>query len=287
MSTAVATPALTAQQVSDFDRDGFLIIRNAITPEQVVTIRQAILDLIPRDLNFPKKYWAINAGRIKPYHDGYGDTETRRGHEDNGIFDGPEYMPLLCNEKVYAAAAQLLGTQELHVEDGTIGVTIRNDFGPTLSQDLHIDASVPEELDNFLFTPEELHVGGCYYLTDVEPGGGGIHVVPGGHKLVEERAKADPRGRHLYDNWVNITDFPDPIEVTAAAGDYILTHSMLPHAGAQNRSGRTRVAYFTRYARMDSPHFTPQMVDGDRFNKLQLRAMTPLGRKLLGVDPWN
>lgn len=286
MSETIAERVLTDEQIAAFDRDGFLILKGVLSRSEAEHYRRAILDMIPRDLNFEDP-WFVNAGRIKPYHEGYGEQETRRGHEDNGIMDDPVFIPLLCNAYVYRVAADLMGEHRLRVEDGTIGVTIRNDEGPTLSQPIHIDASVPPEIPNFLFTPEEMHVGGLFYLTDVETNGGGIHVIPGGHKLVEAEARSHPEGRHLHADWLDIQGYPDTVEVTGEAGDYIMTHPMLPHAASQNRRGRARVAYFTRYARIDNPHYPPPAAGPFRFNTRQLKAMSSLGRKLLGVDPWD
>jgi ectoine hydroxylase-related dioxygenase (phytanoyl-CoA dioxygenase family) len=286
-STVSKVPYLSSTQIRTFDEQGYLVLPNVLSRKEVEHFRGLIIDMIPRDLNFPER-WVINAGRIKPYHEGYGEQQDRRGHEDTGIYDTPELLPLMCNETVYRAAVDLLDSTNLRVEDGTIGVTIRNDFaGEILSQPLHIDSSVPTDVPNFLFTKEERRVGGCFYLTDVEPTGGGTYVVPGGHKLVEERARAHGAGgRQLYDNWLDITDFPEPIEVTGQAGDYVMTHYLLPHAASNNRSGRTRVAYFTRYGRMDHPHYPPQPAAPNRFNFRQINAMGDLGRKLLGVDTW-
>ncbi len=151
---------------------------------------------------------------------------------------------------------------------------------------MHLDATVPAGVDNFLFTPEEVQIGGCYYLSDVAPQGGGIHVVPGGHRMVEERARAHPRGRGLYQNWKRIDDFPETVEVTGEAGDFALLHHLMPHAASHNRLPTPRVAQFTRFIREDHPHSSGQPAPPGRYNERQLRVLTPLGRKLLGVDPW-
>src|SRR5262249_32252610 len=50
-------------------------------------------------------------------------------------------------------------------------------------------------------------VGGCYYFTDVLPTGGGIHVVPGGHRWVEETVRAAGgglAGRQLFNGWKRV-----------------------------------------------------------------------------------
>lgn len=291
---------LTKSDLDEFNENGYLRIRGLMSRSEAGHYRNLILGMIPPDFSIPFP-WKSISGRIKPYHEGYGDQETRYGHEDDGIWDTPELMPLLCNEGLYQCAQALMGIPEMRVQDGTIGITIRNDppgfsagaagrpqvHENILSQPLHIDSSVPENVPNFLFSPEELQVGGCFYLTDVEPKGGGIHVVPGGHKLVERDATAaGDGGRNLHNDWHTITGYPETVEITGEAGDFIMTHYLMPHAASHNRQERTRVAYFIRYSRLDHPFFPPPPPTASRYNHRQLTAAGPVGRKLLGVDPW-
>lgn len=292
--------ALSKADVDDFNEFGYLRIPGVLDREEAEHFRQIILGMIPRDLTLPYP-WRSVGGRIKPYHEGYGEQQLRYGHEDDGIWDTPELIPLLCNERLYRAASELIGTRHLRVQDGTVGITMRNDHvglrvggtrptevedGSILSQPVHVDPSVPETVDNFTFGETEVQVGGCFYLTDVEPQGGGIHVVPRGHTLLQEQASQSAKGRHLHSNWHDITGLPETVEVTGEAGDFVMTHYLLPHAASHNRRPRARVAYFIRYSRLDHPFFPPFPPGPDRFNARQLRAMGETGKKLLGVEPW-
>lgn len=128
-------------------------------------------------------------------------------------------------------------------------------------------------------------VGGCYYFTDVEPEGGGIHVVPGGHRVVEEEARADPRGRHLHEGWRQL-DHLDSVEVTGQAGDFALLHHLMPHGASHNHRPTPRVAQFLRYVREDHRHGSGGRPGADRYSARQIGAMDGLTRRLLGVDPW-
>ena len=294
---------LSADQVEEFFANGFIVLKGVLSREEADGYRGTIIDMIPRDLNIPFP-WASVAGRIKPYHYGYGEQTTRFGHEDDGIWDNPELMPLLCHETIYDAAAQLMGRPNIRVQDGTIGITLRSDDAifrtggrresdideakPTMSQPLHVDPSIPADQDNFTFSDAELQVGAVYYLTDVEPKGGGLFAVPGSHNKVREICQSTPGGRRLYGGWLDIdkNEFGEPIEVIGEAGDVILTHYLIAHGASYNRRARTRVAYFTRYSCLDHPFFPPPAPTPDRFNTRQKAAMGQVGRKLLGVDPW-
>jgi hypothetical protein len=279
MTKAGFAGPLTQEDVDLFWEQGFLVVRGVLTPDDAKHFGRLIMDLLPRDLHIPDHWHSVD-GRIKPFYT-----------PGNETFDGPEFIPLWQNSTLYSVMAQLLEYPNLQMNDGSVAITLRN-TGPKegpLSQAVHIDPAVPEDVDDFLFIPEELEIGGCYYFTDVEPGGGGVHVVPGGHRIVEEEARATVRGRQLHDKWRLITHL-DTVEVTANAGDFVLMHHLMPHAGSHNRHSRTRLAQFFRYGRDDHPYSAGNRPGdppaGKSFNDLQLKAMSPLGRKLMGVDAW-
>jgi ectoine hydroxylase-related dioxygenase (phytanoyl-CoA dioxygenase family) len=276
VTTVVDVPqVLSDAEITQFWEQGYVLVKGAISKEEAAYYRDHILNLIPRSLEIPE-HWHTSSGRIKPMQP-----------EGDHTFDTPELLPLWANEKLYHVAAQLLQSTRLRAMDGSLGITLRNDSDRdrALSQTLHIDASVPRDVDNFLFTLEELQVGGCYYFTDVAPNGGGIHVVPGGHKIVEEESRAHPQGRHLHQDWKRITHL-ESVEVTGEAGDFALLHHLMPHGASHNRRPIPRVAQFLRWVREDQSHGAGKAPAPGRYGQRQLDAAGPLGRKLLGVDPW-
>jgi hypothetical protein len=266
-----------AGQRQRFFDDGYLLVPGVLGAAEVARYAGAVRDLLPRDLTVPE-HWHAHAGRLKPHR------LLADGTRDDCI-DTPDLLPLLCNQRLYQVAAELLGRPELRVYDGSVGITLRNSSGGgILSQGLHVDASVPNDVDDFLGAPEELQVGGCYYLTDVAATGGGIHVVPGGHRHVAETAAGSPAGRHLHDNWKRIPEM-ETIEVTGNAGDFAMLHHLMPHAASHNRLPPARLAVFVRYVRVDQTHGYGRRPPR-RYNDAQLAVIDDLGRRLLGLDPW-
>jgi ectoine hydroxylase-related dioxygenase (phytanoyl-CoA dioxygenase family) len=269
---------LTDEEVAFFHEQGYVLVKGCLSSEEGERCRRFIVDLVPRDLTIPA-HWHANAGRIKPMQ-----ADGKQSFED------PELLPLLFNERLYAAAAQLLGDHRLRAFDASLGITIRNDSGKEsiLSQTPHLDCSVPADVP-FLLAREEVQVGGCYYFTDVLPTGGGIHVMPGGHRWVEEQVRAHGGGlaaRQLHNNWKRLPGV-QTVEVTGAAGDFALLHHLMPHAASHNRLPTARVAQFTRFTRADHPHYPQKPAEPGRWSAAQLAVMTPLGRRLLGVEPWS
>jgi hypothetical protein len=282
MSTNVDTtapPVLSTGDVERFEELGYVVIKGVISRDEARKYYNLVLDLIPRDLAFPKS-WHVTDGRLKPYHDN-GDA----------CWDTPEFLRTMCHETLYRAAVQLLGSERLRSgdgrnRDGSLGITLRNDAGPTRSQRLHVDVSIPRDAPEAYFTPEEVQVGGCYYFNDVEPEGGGIHVVPRGHRLVTEKVRNHPDGWQAVYKPGFFDDFPDSVEATAEAGDFVLLHHLVPHGASNNRRPIPRVAQFVRFLRDDNPHYPGQSAPPASYNAHQLEAMGPLGRQLLGVEGW-
>ncbi len=277
MSTDVALePVLSPADIAQFHEQGYVVVKGAISRDVAEHYRQVLLGLIPSGLEIPVS-WGSHEGRIKPMRDSGSHT-----------FDTPDLIPLMTNPTLYAAASQLLESSRLRMLDGSVGITIRNAAhgDKPLSQTLHIDASVPNTVDDFASTVQELQIGGCYYLTDVAENGGGIHVVPGGHKIVEAEARAaGGGGRHLHANWKKIEHL-DSVEITGGAGDFALVHHLMPHGASHNRNATTRVAYFVRWVRDDQLHGAGQEPPHQAYDDAQREAMGDLGRRLFGVDAW-
>jgi Phytanoyl-CoA dioxygenase (PhyH) len=269
---------LPEAEVDQFFDQGYLVVKGVASPREVEAYARAVLGLLPRDLTVPED-WHAHAGRFKPYR-------RRSDGSSDDCIDIPELLPLFCNRRLYDVAAQLLGSPRVRIYDGSVGITMRNlSSGSPRSQDLHVDASVPKEVDDFTGTLEELQVGGCLYLTDVVPDGGGIHIVPGGHRWVLETAGAHgPGGRHLHHDWKRIPE-QESVEVTGQAGDFAMLHHLMPHAASHNRRPPARLAVFLRYIRDDHPYAEHYLLPR-KYSDAQLSALDGLGRRLLGLDPW-
>ncbi|MFE7572373.1 phytanoyl-CoA dioxygenase family protein [Streptomyces sp. NPDC057539] len=274
-TTASPVPSLTDEEVERFHRDGYLLLKGVISRTDAERCRRHVVGMMNADLTLPMP-WMSRFGRIKPLQTDFSET-----------FADPELIPLFQNERLYGAARQLLESDRLRVFDGSLAITIRHDVGGPYSQPLHLDVRVPTEVSQFRLDIREMELAGCFYLTDVKPTGGGICVVPGGHRLVMEAARAHPTGRLLHDFWRDIQGFPDPVEIVAEAGDFILTHFLMPHTASHNRLPNARVAQFLRWVRDDHVYGIADEVPDDRYDAAQRGAMSPLGRRLFGVDPWG
>ncbi len=266
---------LTDDQLEQFWHEGYLVLKDTLTDEVVETARNAILEMMPRDLSIPEHYIAY-CGRIKPMH----------GDGNHSMYT-PELLPLLQNEGLYGAAADILETDYIRVGDGSVGITLRDTGHEGRIQNLHLDArpAGPEDL-NQGFLQSGIGIGGCYYLSSVEENGGGIHVVPGAPNRVRDILLNEPDGLARNDTWTHIVDFPPSVEVTGDAGDFVLMHHLMPHGASANRRSVPRVAQFTRLYPVTDEE-SRQAPGSDRsMSSEALAALTTLGRKMFRITPW-
>ena len=110
------------------------------------------------------------------------------------------------------------------------------------------------------------------YLADVlRPNAGNFTVWPKSHRTLENYFQQN--GHEILKNGMPKVDYPEePIMLTAKAGDLILAHHQIFHAGGPNSSPDVRLAVITRLVHKDVP--------GHEYD-----AYTNIWREWPGVQP--
>ena len=130
-------------------------------------------------------------------------------------------------------------------------VLIRSDpepppYAPELRY--HIDAAFCRA--EFEAVPKQVYYQMLHYLSTVQPGGAGVHIVPGSHRWSFETLFDDDPGRDtapLDSNTSAAGHRDDGIEICAGEGDLILFNPLCFHSASQNRTDRPRYVYFTSF----------------------------------------
>jgi len=215
-----ADPVFDAADLATWERDGVVVLRNAITPDEAVAIADHL--------------WATIAATP-------GDPATWYGPRTNGImiqqFQHPAMDVPRHSARLHKAFAQLYGHADL------IASTDRLSFnppeagnyafpGPHLHWDMNLAPPMPFETASIL------------YLTDTAADQGALQVVPGFH-------------HRLAEGWLDSLDGADPrqvdlsaeaVTVPAGAGDLVIWRQEIPHGASANTSDRPRLAqYVTMY----------------------------------------
>jgi ectoine hydroxylase len=218
-NTTSAVP-MTAEQRASFDRDGYLIIRGALGPDEAAAAREAI----------DRVYASIaRAGSLGP--DG-------SMHLLSAVANCPEVAGLIDHSATFPCVWSVLGWN-IHVYHSHLDVHPPVRVRMPFRFDWHQDGGRQNrEVET---TPRpRLSVKVGYWLSDVsEAGRGNLKVVPGSHLM----------------NWIDgpprrDIQWPDPegaIEVTAGPGDAVFFDRRIWHARSRNYSGHTRKAVFFGY----------------------------------------
>jgi len=224
-ATAVAagpvTPELmTREQRARFDRDGYLVIRGALRPDEVAGARAA-LDRVYAD--------AARSGRLNP--DG-------SMHLLGAVANCPEVARLTDHPGAFPYVWSILGWN-IHVYHSHLDVHPPLRARMPFRFEWHQDGGRQNREIETSPRPR-LSVKLAYWLSDVSASGrGNLKLVPGSHLV----------------NWIDgpprrDIEWPDPegaVEVTAGPGDAVLFDRRIWHARSRNYSPHTRKAVFFGY----------------------------------------
>jgi hypothetical protein len=215
-------PALSPADLEAWDRDGVVILRQAIDPDEARAATSALWRTVGADPDDPASWYPPNDHGIMVQ-----------------IFQHPAMEAARRSPRIHKAFAQLWGTADLWMTTDRLSFnapeTATHRFrGPHL----HWDCS--------LATPIPFATQGILYLTDTAADQGALTLVPGFHHQLEAwlaslAPDTDPRQ-------VDLAPVAGP--VAAGAGDLVIWRQDLPHGASPNRAALPRLA---QYINMYSP----------------------------------
>jgi hypothetical protein len=278
---------LTEADISFFEENGYLVVPAVAPPEDLEAVVAATWDFLGMDPSDSTTWY----------------PSDRRGaiaylHQHQALWN--------CRQspRLHAAFADLLGTEKLWVSMDRVGMK------PP------IDPRFPEyddrgfvhwDLDTAKPLPTSLGLQGVLALTDTTAEMGGFCCIPGFHKNLAEWIAAQPEGRNP--RAPDLTRLPEGFKVTPIpmkAGDIVIWNRLLAHGNGRNEGTRPRLAqYITMYPASDDAaareeriacwrdRHAPVYWEKDIPEKYRGREkanppadLSPLGRKLLGLDTW-
>ncbi|GGI44295.1 hypothetical protein GCM10008018_06390 [Paenibacillus marchantiophytorum] len=235
-----------APLVKQFNQDGYLILRNILSSEQVAHLNGAIDHILSEE----KQSLAHNI-----YH------SVERHPAIASLIDEPTLLPLIVN---------LLGYNiQLHISHLTVREPNPNDLKTETNSFInwHQDGPSPHfPMINGLTSMYYIKI--CYILSDMsEPDRGNTKIIPGSHRM--------PDYRPVQGN----VDLPleGETQVCGKPGDVFIFAQNLWHAGGVNRSDFTRRQLFMGY----SPIWM-RPIDYHKASEDLLKNASPEVRQLLG-----
>ena len=251
MATPPALPVaqLSAEQVDDFEREGFVLLPGALSPAQATALRAAVER---EDASY----------RSEP---GVGPHHVLNRHDL--VARDPAFLELIDHPLAIDVAWRTLGwnvqlhhTQLVVTPPAPVGAHAGPYGWHRDNNRMNRELGVDEQ--------PRISVKLAWFLTDVPaPGMGTLCVDPGSHRA---RRSALPDADAVPDG---------AVEVTAQAGDALAFDRRIWHAASTNVSDRTRMVLFYGYSfRWVRPKssFDPTVV-------LPLAGDDPIRRQLLGA----
>ncbi len=221
---ATAPDVLNTDELAHWQREGYVILRQAISPEHAARCADLVWQAIqanPDDM----QSWYTAQGRklmLAEYQHRYLD-ENRQ------------------NFRIHKAFSQLWGRTDLWPSCDRLGFNAPEKFGHQFSSSgLHWDVSLVQPIP---FSTQAL-----IYLSDTAADQGALSLVPGFHTKIDDwlaqlPASADPRQQDLH--------ALGPQCIAANAGDMIIWHQALPHAASPNRSEKARLTHYLNLQAID------------------------------------
>lgn len=218
-----------ADDLARWDRDGVVVLRQAITSDQAAAIAEHLWSILDADPADPATWYGPRTNGIMIQH-----------------FQHPTMDVPRHSLRMAKGFAELYGHADLIVS------TDRLSFNPPIrpgytfpGPHLHWDGN--------LTPPIALETQAILYLTDTAADQGALQVVPGFH-------------HRLADDWIESLNGADPrtvdlsseaVTVPAGAGDLVIWRHEIPHGASANRSDRPRLAHYVNHYPMLWPDERP------------------------------
>ena len=244
---------LTPEQRADFERDGFIILRGALTPAEVAHYIGVVDDIDAR----------FRAER--------GLTPDATVEVRNSVAYAPELLPLLDHPVAFPLMVDMLGWN-IQMTTSHVFVRTPNPAEAANFKAIGWHADGPNPRPERLLTaqgPAETRIYAKigYFLTDLsQPDRGNLRLIPGSHLCADrpeiDPATGEPRGA---------------IQVSTNPGDAVLFENRTWHAVGPNHSDLARKnIYFGYCYRWVKP------IDYITQSPELLAVATPVQRQLLG-----
>jgi ectoine hydroxylase-related dioxygenase (phytanoyl-CoA dioxygenase family) len=238
---------MTRHERERLDRDGYVLLEDAMGPDLLRELRAAIHGLFDAE--------GDRAGlEFK--------TEAHAHRLANLVNKGEVFRRAIVLPRMLAGVRHVLGPDAKLSSLNARSADPHTDDG----QPLHVDMSaLPDERGYWVCNT-------VWLLDDFTPENGATRVVPGSHRwgMRPQDVLADPMAPH-----------PDEVLVLGRAGSIAVMNAHTWHGGTANRTAAPRLAMHAFYCRRDKPQqqYQKRLLDGE-----VQAGLSPELRDLLAID---
>jgi hypothetical protein len=220
--SALSQRILTDADLAHWEREGYLIIRKAVSREDAQAAEQAVWDFLEMDSNDSSTWYKHHPAQqgimVQLFHHKALET-TRTSPRIRQVFED------------LWGSSNILGNTD-RVSFNPPETDIFSFPGPRLHWDVSLELPIP------------LGLQGILYLTDVSADQGALKLVPGFQHRISSWLASLPREANPR---VQDFDALGAIPIAANAGDLIVWHQALPHGSSPNRAHYPRIAQYVCY----------------------------------------
>lgn len=212
---------LSEQDLQFWNKNGYVILKNAISKEDCKNTQQAIWDFLKMDPD-NKQSWYKRHENQKGLMLNFSNHETLNKNR---------FSP-----RIRKAYEQLYKTTKIYKTIDKVS------FNPPETEDFRFLGS-PLHWDTSLQQPIKFGLQGLLYLSDCGSNDGAFHCVPGFHNIINDwlnelQPDENPREKALSLK-------PEPI--IGEAGDFIIWNNALPHCATPNKGENPRMVQYLTY----------------------------------------
>jgi ectoine hydroxylase-related dioxygenase (phytanoyl-CoA dioxygenase family) len=250
-----------------FERDGFAVIPELLTTEEIATAAPIFEERLPPDKQPPGVPGDSRNGRKTLISD----------HTD----------PLLSNlagqPRLLAAVERLIGSTFLLWTTSAPVITYKSPPGAERFElGYHVDWH-----NNPPQAGDERFVNCALHFSTVEPNGGALMVRPGSHRFVVDNLdNPELRQRMLDQDFTDLPGLPDPVAACVPAGSGVFFHTFLVHDRSENLLDVPRKVLFCHYKGFETQQRRDEAASGaaERFAPHHVEAMDERLRGLCGLQ---
>jgi hypothetical protein len=278
---------------SDFEHwqtYGFVVVKQAVPAANVEALKKVLWEFQEMD---PNDMSTWSGGQLRDH--------AMKELNNSGMVEIYNHQALWDNrqeQRLYDAFVDIWDDEHLWVTIDRANLNTPNKRGRAFAGFIHTD--VDTTLD-----PLPVNVQGVLSLVDVDGDTGGFQCVPELFRTLEDWKKRQPEGRDGFRPDIEDMEvYPVPMK----AGDLLIFNSLLAHGIRPNTSeNKVRMAQYIAMtpAAEENQELRERRVEswkerrapegfafpGDprewERTKYETAVLTPLGRKLLGLDSWN
>lgn len=233
---------LSQAQIDAFWRDGFILVEDAVSPQQLNDLREEFAGWVAESREHDDDYGETQDGRarfdLEPGHSAE-KPALRRVQSPEEVSD--VFLDAMRNARTVDMVADLIGPN-LKFHHGKV-----NSKQPGAATTVKFHQDFPFQL----MSNDDL-ITALLYVDDVTLENGPLEVVPGTHKgplysLWHNGVFTGAVSDDVYEKYKQ-----DIVKSTGKAGSVCLMHSSLLHGSAPNLSEKSRTLYIATYYAEDA-----------------------------------